>query len=134
MSLSIANRIGRLERDLGGGDQPRRVTIWWGDFSESWVERRPGDLQFYVKVPAAESDDDAGLDPLLYLSPEMRAMIRPDDQVAVFEACGIDCRQRHLQHDLPPCKRRLWRFVEDGDGQDFEVQGDDGTWRRLETA
>jgi hypothetical protein len=38
-------------------------------------------------------------------------------------------RDAHLQHNVPPWKRRPFRRLADGG---FELQGDDGQWRRAD--
>jgi hypothetical protein len=147
--MSLVSRLARAERLTGGGkDEPRRVFVWWGaHLAESWIIRqRGGSLHFHVKIPAG--DDDPGvppphglepvksispqphkeIDPLRYLTPAMRAELRPHDRVVTCEV-RANRRDAHLQRHLPPWKRRPSRWLADGS---FELQDQDGTWRRCE--
>jgi hypothetical protein len=88
---------------------------------ESWIESDGGVLNFHVRLPVR---GDHAMD---HLTEEMRDLIRPGDSVRVFELAQ-NPRDRHLQRDVPPSKRRPWRLS--GDGRSYELQAEDGTWTR----
>jgi hypothetical protein len=88
---------------------------------ESWIESDGGVLNFHVRLPVR---GDHAMD---HLTEEMRDLIRPGDSVRVFELAQ-NPRDRHMQRDVPPSKRRPWRLS--GDGRSYELQAEDGTWTR----
>jgi hypothetical protein len=120
---SLASTIGAIEKAIGSDGEARRINIGGSaDFFTSWIERRGNDYEFSVKTPRA------GCNPMEFLTPSMKGLIRPHDVVIIYE-CGAGGRDVHMQPHLPPAKRRPWRLVDDT-GREYEIQGFDGTWHR----
>ncbi len=143
--MSLASRVGRLERAADGDDEARRVVVWHSpNYSESWVERGEEIINFHVRTDGPGEDPPHGVevgrtiapqphhgfDPLRYLTAEMRAMLRPGDLITTFEVGPMDRRNPHLQMHIPPWKRRPWRL--DSSGRSYELLDEDGTWHRHE--
>jgi hypothetical protein len=119
-------RIDRLEKAILPKVEPRRVMVMFSDqYAENWIQRGQGwegrDVSMYVRVPHIDAE------PMEHLTPEQEREIRPGDSVVTFET-GANDRDRHLQLDIPPWTRRPYRL--DPDGRDYELQGEDGIWRR----
>jgi len=98
--MSLLSDIRRLERWLGTDeDTPRHIVIDAGlHYLESWVEWDGDRVGFYVKIP---SRDVNAMD---YLTPEMRAEIRPADTFCVLYVAN-NGRDAHLERDRPPWQR-----------------------------
>jgi hypothetical protein len=120
----LLGRLSKIENVIGTDDGPRRIIIMAGThYREPWIERHGDLIHFYVPVP------DHGARAMDYLTDEMRRVLRSSDTVAIF-GTGDNGRDPHLQADVPPWKRRPWRWVDDG--RAYELQDEWGVWRRHE--